>query len=238
MKKLVLILCVFCFSIIGISQNSVGKSDDAARIALTAYVPDQIEGITPAVRANLANKLSQIASANGLAGSLNSRFIITTNISVLTKDITSTAPPMHAYTVEVTLYIGDGIDGTLFSSQSVTLKGVGVNETKAYISALNGLKTKDPVYQTFIEKGKNKIMEYYNSKCDFILKDAQTCASQNKFEEAISKLTAVPEVFKACYDKAMDAVAPIYQKQIDRECKQRLMEATTAWNASQDLSSA
>ncbi len=238
MKKLVLILCVFCFSIIGISQNSVGKSDDAARIALTAYVPEQIEGITPAVRANLANKLSQIASANGLAGSLNSRFIITTNISVLTKDITSTAPPMHAYTVEVTLYIGDGIDGTLFSSQSVTLKGVGVNETKAYISALNGLKTKDPVYQTFIEKGKNKIMEYYNSKCDFILKDAQTCASQNKFEEAISKLTAVPEVCKACYDKAMDAVAPIYQKQIDRECKQRLMEATTAWNASQDLSSA
>ena len=73
---------------------------------------------------------------------------------------------------------------------------------------------------------------------DFILKDAQTCASQNKFEEAISKLTAVPEVCKECYDKAMDAVAPIYQKQIDRECKQRLMEATTAWNASQDLSSA
>jgi hypothetical protein len=36
----------------------------------------------------------------------------------------------------------------------------------------------------------------------------------------------------------MDAVAPIYQKQIARACKQRLMEATTAWNAAQDLSSA
>jgi hypothetical protein len=48
----------------------------------------------------------------------------------------------------------------------------------------------------------------------------------------------VPEVCKACYDKAMDAVAPIYQKQIDRACKQRLMEATTAWNAAQDLYSA
>ena len=32
----------------------------------------------------------------------------------------------------------------------------------------------------------------------------------------------------------MDAVGPIYQKQIDRECKSKLMEANTAWNAAQD----
>ena len=32
----------------------------------------------------------------------------------------------------------------------------------------------------------------------------------------------------------MDAVGPIYQKQIDRECKSKLMDANTAWNASQD----
>ncbi|MBU3680643.1 MAG: hypothetical protein FGM16_01740 [Flavobacterium sp.] len=238
MKKLFLAICVLGMTLSSAAQNSVGKSDDGARIALTPYIPAQIEGLTPAVKASLSNKLSQIATANGLGGSSNSRFIITTNVSVLTKDITPTAPPMHAYTLEVTLYIGDGLEGTLFSSQSVTLKGVGVNETKAYIAALNGLKTKDPVYQTFIEKGKNKIMEYFNSKCDFILKDAQTMAAQNKYEEAIMKLTSVPEVCKACYDKAMDAVAPIYQKQIDRQCKQRLMEATTAWNAAQDLASA
>jgi hypothetical protein len=237
MKKLILLLC-FSLSLCTLAQNNLGKSDDNARIVLSAYISDQTEGLTPIIQNNLANKLSQIASANGMGGSTNSRFIITTNVSVLTKDITPTAPPMHAYTIEVTLYIGDGIDGTLFSSQSITLKGVGINESKAYIAALNGLKVKDPIYQTFIEKGKNKIVEYYNSKCDFILKEAQSLASQNKFEESISKLVSVPEVCKDCYDKAMDAVTPIYQKQIDRECKQRLMEATTAWNAAQDLLSA
>jgi hypothetical protein len=190
------------------------------------------------VQNNLTNKLSQIASANGMGGSANSRFIITANVSVLTKDITPTAPPMHAYTIEVTLFIGDGIEGTLFSSQSITLKGVGTNESKAYIAALNGLKVKDPIYQTFIEKGKNKIVEYYNSKCDFILKEAEMLTSKNDFDAAIAKLTSIPEVCKDCYDKAMTAVAPIYKKQIDRECKIRLMEATTTWNAAQDLSSA
>lgn len=238
MKKIVFAICVLSLFLKTSAQNTVGKSDDAARISLTAYIPEQIEGLSPAIQSNLTNKLNQISTQNGLGSSSNSRFIITSNVTVLTKDITPTAPIMHAYTLEVTLYIGDGVDGTLFSSQSITLKGVGTNETKAYMSALNGLKIKDPVYQSFILKAKNKIMEYYNSRCDFILKEAQALGSQNKFEEAIVKLTAVPEVCKDCYDKAMDAIAPIYKKQIDRECKQRLMEATTIWNASQDLSSA
>ncbi len=237
MKKLILFLC-FSLSLGVFAQNNLGKSDDGARIVLSAYIPNQIEGLTPIVQNNLTNKLSQIASANGMGGSANSRFVITTNVSVLTKDITPTAPPMHAYTIEVTLYIGDGIDGTLFSSQSITLKGVGTNESKAYIAALNGLKVKDPIYQTFIEKGKNKIVEYYNSKCDFILKEAQSLTSQSKFDEAIGKLTSIPEVCKVCYDKAMDAVGPIYQKQIDKECKLKLAEANNAWNTNQDSTGA
>lgn len=237
MKKIIVFLC-FCMSLVAFAQNNLGKAEDGARLVLSAYVPSQIDGLTPAIQNNLTNKLAQIASANGLSGGLNSRFIITTNVSVLTKDITPTAPPMHAYTIELTLYIGDGIEGTLFSSQSVTLKGVGVNETKAYLAALNGLKVRDPLYQNFIDKGKNKIMEYYNSKCDFILKEAQTLGSQGKFEAAISKLSGIPEVCKACYDKALDAIGPMYQKQIDRECKTKLMEANTAWNASQDVNSA
>lgn len=238
MKKIVFAICILSLFLKVSAQNTLGKSDDGARIALSVYMPDQVENLTPAIKSNLINKLNQITTQNGLGSASNSQFIITSNVTVVSKDITPTAPVMHAYTIEVTLYIGDGVDGTLFSSHSITLKGVGTNETKAYIAALNGLKTKDPAYQAFIEKAKNKIMEYYNSKCDFILKDAQGLSSQNKFEEAIMKLTAVPEVCKGCYDKAIDAVGPIYKKQIDRECKQRLMEATTIWNAAQDLSSA
>ena len=99
MKKIFLAICVLGVSLTALAQNTAGKSDDGARIALTPYIPAQIEGLTPAVKASLSNKLSQIATANGLGGSSNSRFIITTNVSVLTKDITPTAPPMHAYTL-------------------------------------------------------------------------------------------------------------------------------------------
>lgn len=239
MKKITLIIGVFLLNFVLFAQNNQGKADDAGRIALASVVSDQIEGLTLSAQSNLQNKLNRIATKNGMGGSsLNNRFIITANVVVLTKDITPTAPPMQAYTLEITLYIGDGVEGTLFSSTSVTLKGVGKTETKAYMAALKNLKVADPKYQSFIEQGKNKIIEYYNSKCDFILKEADALVSQNEFDAAIAKLVSIPEVCKECFDKAMDKVGPIYQQQIDRQCKMDLAEAKNVWNANQDVSGA
>jgi hypothetical protein len=239
MKQINLLIVVFLVTFCSFAQNNLGKADDAARIVLSTYIPEQVEGLTDIAKSNLSNKLSQIVTKAGMGGSrAASRFIITANVVVATKDITPTAPPMHAYTLEVTLYIGDGISGTKFSSTSTTLKGVGETETKAYLSALKNLKVDDSKYQAFIETGKNKIIEYYNTKCDFILKEAEMLASKNDFEASIATLTAVPEVCKDCFDKAMTAVGPIYQKQIDRQCKINLLDAKNAWNESQNSSGA
>jgi hypothetical protein len=236
MKKFLLIsFAVFC-NVIAYSQS---KMSDAGRIILNTVVPQQIEGLTGTAKANLENKLSQIATKNGMGGSaLNPRFVLAANVVVLTKDITPTAPPMHAYTLEVTLFIGDGIEGTKFASTSVTLKGVGETETKAYMMALKNLKVDDAKYQDFIETGKRRIVEYYTAKCDFIIKEAEQLASRSEFDAAIAKLVAVPEVCKECYDKAMTAVGPIYQQQIDRTCKLNLANATSVWNAGQNQDAA
>lgn len=237
MKKIFFFCCII-LSLQGLTQNSAGSLDDIGRIALEAFVPDQIEGMPTPAKANLQNKLKQIAAKNGMAGGMNSRFIISANVVVLTKDVTPTAPPMQAYTLEVTLYIGDGFEGKAFSSTSVTLKGVGDTENKAYMAALKNLKVTDPKYQAFLEEGKNKIVQYYNTQCDFILKNAQMLANQDQYDEAITTLVTIPDVCKECYDKAMDAVQPIYQAKIDKECKIKLQEAQSVWNASQGYEAA
>jgi hypothetical protein len=231
---------IFCL-LFGFSkaQNSHGKTDDAGRIALAAVVSDDIDGMTSSTQSYLRNKLNQITSKQGVGGSaINERFIITANVQVATKDVTATAPPMQAYTLEVTFYIGDGVDGKLFASTSMTFKGVGETETKAYKSALKNIKSSDSRFKSLIEEGKVKIIEYYNSQCDFILKEAEMLVSRNEYDVAIYKLVGIPEVCKECYDKAMEAVAPIYQKQIDYECETLLAEAQNAWNASLDGSAA
>ena len=192
---------VILIIIIGIANNTVnaqnkkGKSDDFGRIILNSYVAPQAEGIPPSAKRMLTNKLSQIASKNGMGGSdLNPRFIITPNITILTKDLTSTAPPMTALTMEITFYIGDGIEGTLFANTSIEVKGVGTNETKAYISGLKRINPSNPTIKNLVEEGKTKIIEYYNSKCDFIIKEASAKSNRKNFDEAIASLLAVPEV--------------------------------------------
>ena len=221
------------------AQNNLGSADDLARIPILAYVPNDIGDLTLTAQEALQMRLERIITKAGIGGARSGeRFILTAKIVELDKNISSTTPTIYYYNLEITLLIGDAIEGKIFSSIVFESKGSGGSETKAYINAIKQFKDQDPKYSTFIDQAKTKIIEYYNSKCDFILKEAEMLTNKNDFDGAIASLTSIPEVCKECYDKAMDAVAPIYQKQIDRECKQRLMESTTAWNAAQDLLSA
>ena len=166
-----LLIVVLFLNVISFGQE---KDDNANNIALYAYVSNNIEGMPSSASRMLKNKLNQIVTQNGIGGPvINPRFIITPNITILSKDITSSAPPMIAYNLEVTFYIGDGVDGTKYASTSLSVKGVGTNETKAYIQAIKQIKTKHPDLVSFIEEGKQKIIDYYNTNCDLILKEAR-----------------------------------------------------------------
>lgn len=231
-KFVLLLAFALCFSYA--QGQTDGKMSDKGRLTLAVWVPETIDNMPDGARVNLENKLNQILTANGMSGdAMNSRFILSANVVVMTKDITATAPPMQAYTLDVTLYIGDGFEGRSFSTYTTTVKGVGDNETKAYNAALKGIKTTDPNYQTFIEKGKTKIIEYYNAQCDFIIKDAKSLAGMNKFDEAIWKLTSIPDACSECWEKCLAAIGTIFQQKIDFECKTKLLEATNVWNANQ-----
>ncbi len=235
MKKSIILIVILFGCLTTFAQNPYGKADDEGRLILNTYVPDQIEGISSIARNALENKLSQIATQNGLGGgAYNPRFIITANLVVLDKNIVSTVPPMHSYVMEVNLYIGDGIDGILFSSYTIPVKGVGNNDTKALLNGINNIRSKSPEYQRFLEEGKRKIIEYYNANCDLILTQAQGLESMHQYDAAISTLYSVPTVCRDCYQKCISLLGPIYKKKIDMECEMRLTDATNVWNAGQD----
>jgi hypothetical protein len=238
MKKILLLFVVSCSMLFIKAQNTETKADDYNRIALHSAIPD-IADMPEAAKKMLKTKLDQIATNSGAGGNAtNPRFIITANVSVLTKDITATAPPMTAITLDITLFVGDAQTMTKYASASIQAKGVGTNETKAYIEAIKMIKTSAPDLKNMVETGKRKIIEYYNSQCDFILKKAETLASQSKFDEAMFELSAVPDVCKDCYNKAMNAVGPIYKKYKDKACLERLNAAKAAWAGAQNASGA
>lgn len=229
MKKLVLyVICLVCFASAN-AQNTEKSLDDFGRIMISTYI-DRGKTQLPETSYNvLQNKLTSIVTKNGLGSAMGQRFIITANCNLLTKDITATAPPMHAYTVEVTLYVGDGIEGTLFATYSTTCKGVGETPDKAYLSALKNIKTNNPDIANFLEEGKTRIIEYYNSQCDFIITRAKSQAAMENYDEALYMLATIPDVCKDCFMKAQTELPGLYQSKINKECAMYLNQARSAW---------
>jgi hypothetical protein len=234
MKK---IIAVLIFTFVSINSYSQVKLDDFGRIILNTYLPDNI-ALPAEAKNQLQSKLSQIASNNGMGGSqANLRFIITAHVNVGTKDIIAGPPQMIAKNIDLVLFVGDALTNTIFSNTTLSLKGVGTNENKAFIEAFKNINPKNKEVTAFLEEGKNKIINYYSTNCDFIIKEAQTLVKQEKYDEAIYQLSLVPDVCQECYFKCLDTLASIYQHKIDADCKVKFKEAKITWATAQTLNS-
>jgi hypothetical protein len=235
MKKIISILILIISTI---TSNAQVKLDDFGRIVLNTYLPDNI-AIPTEAKYLLITKLNQITSNNGMGGSqANPRFIITANINVGTKDIIAGPPQMIAQNLDVTLFIGDAVTNTIFSNTTLSLKGVGTNENKAFIDALKTINPKNKEVLAFLEEGKTKIINYYATQCDFTIKEANTLASQEKFDEAIYNLSLVPQVCEVCFSITSELITKIYQQKIDVDCKAKLGQAKIAWAGQQNIDKA
>ena len=240
MKKILSLLLLVLAVYSAQAQNTLGKTDDIGRIALAVMVPDMAENIPAGAKQLLENKMMQIATINGLgAGGMDPRFCIVPMVNVLTKDVTPTAPPMIAMNMEITFYIVDAISQTIFAQSTIAGKGVGQTEDKAFISGIRNVNVRAGQFKGFIESGKTKIIEYYNSKCDAIIKQAQALAGRKSYEEALFNLMSIPDVCRECYDKCMDLSTDIYKEYANYKCTQYLSAARAAWaNMDADLAAA
>jgi len=229
MKRLFALLLIVACTGVTVRAQDEEKLADEQRVALTAVV--EADGIPATAQKQLINKMNQIAAKNGCAATANSRFVITCTVDELTKDITATVPAMHAYTLGVTFFVGDGVEGRLFSSTTIEAKGVGQTPDKAYISALKNVKVGDPAIKAMVDKGKQEIIAYYNANCDLIITEAKAMVQRQEFTEALASLTGIPNVCRECYEKALEESVTTYQAWRDATCEHTLQQAKACWAA-------
>jgi hypothetical protein len=235
--NLIKYLCVYVVILANytIAQSDTSSKQDYKMVAISAYVPSDIGGLNQSAQTALKNRLDRIITKNGLSSSnYNNRFILTAKVQKISSNKIPSTPVIYNYEIEVTFIIGDAIEGIKFSSLSTNILGSGNTESSAEIAAIKKIKDTSSEYQTFIEEGKKKIIDYYNAKCDTYLQQSQTLSSKGEYEAAIATLFSIPEVCKDCYSKAMKAVTPIYKMQIDWQCKKDLIEANNLWSTNQD----
>ncbi|MCR5444657.1 MAG: hypothetical protein K6E96_03095 [Bacteroidales bacterium] len=231
MKKVATMIVVVLMATVSLAQ-------DYGRIAINVVVPT-LPNVPEEARAALETKMQQVASQYGLASNgLTDRFVMTAKVNVTSKDVTPTTPVKISQNMEVTMFIGDVIDNKVYESVVLSVAGIGQSETQSMIKAFNQIKPANPKLKTFVENAERKIIEYYTNNCSYILTEANSLAQQRKYDAAIAKLMAVPEVCKECYEKCMAKAVEVYQSKIDNEGSILVQQARSKWLITRDYAAA
>lgn len=229
-------LLFFAFILFAMPYVSYAVTDEG-RISINAVVSD--EGIPAEACRNLENKLTRALVANGYADNgYAERFVLTAKVDITSKDVVPTIPARVSQKMDVTFMVGDVIENKIYSSCTVSLAGIGTNETKAFIAAFSKVNPQQRDLQYMLTEAKAKIVEFYKNNSDEIVRNAQTLASMQKYDEAIFRLMSVPNVYAEGYKKCQDAAVTIYQQKIDNEAATLLAKAKNVWLNSPDASRA
>lgn len=211
---------------------ALAQTSDEGRISIQAVMPDG--GIPAEASRNIETRMQRMIVNNGYGDNgYVERFVLTAKIDVTSKDIVPSTPARVSEKIDVTFFVGDVVENKLYASCTVLLQGIGTNENKAMISAFSKLDSNHKDFVKMLRMAKTKIVDFYTNHCDEEISKARTMASTGNYDEAISRMMAVPNVCADCYDKCQTAATMFYQQKIDAYAMQQLNKARNAWMKSQ-----
>lgn len=215
-----------------LSMTTFAQSTDEGRISIQAIMPD---GVIPVEASNnLETRMQRMLVSNGFGDNgYVERFVLTAKVDVTSKDVVPSTPARISEKMDVTFFVGDVVENKLYASCTMSLQGIGTNENKALISAFSRLNPNQKIFAEMLEKAKVKIVDYYTNHCSEEINKARTMASVGNYDEAISRMLAVPNVCSDCYDKCQNVATVFYQQKIDAFGLQQLNMARNAWMKNQ-----
>ena len=200
-----------------------------APLSLNVYIPDNA-GLPEKAARSLEAKLSHAIAANGFGSqSVDNRFVIVPRAEVNSVTVTPTAPPKTVVEGTLYLYVGDGVTSTLFASESFPVKGIGSNESQAFMSAFTKINPRDRRLQQMLEVGRQRIKEYYEQQWPSMIKAAEAAYGEGNYENALSILYSIPPTCSG-YDQAIDLATKYAAGYRDNTNASLLTQARAAWS--------
>lgn len=219
-----MLCCSWFFGALAQSVDKMGM------ISLRPYLPQESELGTQAA-AMMTTKLNLIASANGMSGEgADNRFIITAHLQEVKSGKTQTIPLKYATRMMVGIFVGDGINGTLFSQHAIEVNGIGNDKEDAIMSAIRKINVYDPQLVKAVERGKARIVRYYDQMASNLLRTARSAAAAGHYDEALNILFTIPSVCKD-YATAQDLLAKYGETMLEEQNMSLIRNAWAAWSA-------
>ncbi len=178
----------------------------------------------------LLNRLRQLANSGGFAGNaFLPQFILAANPVIVDKKVAAAAPPKIWVELEMTLYIADQYSKSVFVTTTVSLRGIGATDTEAFTDAFKNFQPGKKELKEFTQKGRDEIVAYYNSRCDFIMGRIEILTNTNQADAALDMLLRIPEVSKSCFDASVAKSERVYLAAAEQQCSKLVQAARAAW---------
>lgn len=204
----------------------------SAQINMSPYVSEQmVDGLDSNTATLLENKLRTLLSQNGMNSQFgNSRFVLVAGLSVIEKEALTTTPVKIVVHLNLNLAVGDGVDGNCYGSRSVEITGVGQNDNQAVSNAVKKLNGKLEGLGDLLQIAKKRIISYYNTNGDAIIKAATAQMNGGNYDEAIYQLSLIPQECNA-YSRAQSTLQSAFKKRVNHNSAKLLNEAKAMWSA-------
>ncbi len=231
MKKILLYVS-FCFTALCV------QAQEQPQVPIAIYFPEQVESIPSTAVKSLTTKLTSAAAHCGMGATDDfAQFYLTCDANVISRDVIPGAPTKFSQDVDLTLYVVDVFSKKIFNSTTISTRGVGNSEAKAYIACFQKIAPTHKDVQSFLRNTNSKIISYYEGQREAIINIARSLAKVYKYDEALFRLSLYPQVC-AGYDRIVEEATLIYTKYIDDSANRNLAKARAIWNAGQDAAAA
>lgn len=177
----------------------------------------------------LFNRLCTAVTGDGISATGQyAQFFIAAKALPLYEQAVTGAPVKTALTLSLNLYIGDYWGEKVFDRMSLEIRGAGESRERAYLNAFRSLNKNNQQVANFLEKGKQRIIAYYDAEYNNIIREAQRESALRNYERALFLLGAVPVCCNG-YNAVADELVKTYHEYIDYNCDRLLMQARNAW---------
>ncbi|MDR1884507.1 MAG: hypothetical protein LBR26_17295 [Prevotella sp.] len=211
-----------------------GQTKSETMIALAVVTPHQTDHLDESQSVRLEKKIVELVSKSGLSASKGgSNVIIYPVFSIENEELVEGG--MQNITViqaNISLFIKQFDNDIIFASVSKQIKGSGSSKQKAINDIITKISVNDVKFGQFIQEGKAKIIDYYETNCSTILAKAETCSKRKEHEEAIALLMSVPEAV-SCYSEALKKADMVYQAYQNQRCNELLQQAQSLYGGHQ-----
>lgn len=172
------------------------------QVKLSIMLP---EGLPENSKNILHNKMVAMTSVNGV-GSVDASPIlcIIPTFAEMNHDITATVPAKHKIKYDFNVWVANLETGEVFASAQQELLGIGDSEELALGNAMSAISPNDNKWQEMLKTAQNRIIEFYNTNGDRLIKEAQGYIGVNDYSKAMLILNNIPMACGEVYDRALE----------------------------------